>query len=43
MDKKKIENAIKEILVGVGENPKRADLRLTPKRVREEVSRSLAN
>ena len=42
MDKKKIENAIKEILVGVGENPKRADLRLTPKRVADMYEQILS-
>ncbi|MGB4520752.1 MAG: GTP cyclohydrolase I FolE [Candidatus Omnitrophota bacterium] len=35
MDKKKIEKAIKEILVAIGENPKRKDLLDTPKRVAE--------
>lgn len=33
MDKKRIENAVKEILVAIGEDPKREDLRGTPKRV----------
>lgn len=35
MDKKKIEKAIRDILHGIGENPKRKDLRDTPKRVAE--------
>ncbi|MFH1128707.1 MAG: GTP cyclohydrolase I FolE [Candidatus Omnitrophota bacterium] len=35
MDKKKIEKAIKEILVAIGENPKRKDLLDTPRRVAE--------
>lgn len=35
MDKKKIEKAIYEILVAIGENPKRKDLLDTPKRVAE--------
>ena len=33
MDKKKIEKAIANILVAIGENPRRRDLRETPKRV----------
>lgn len=33
MDKKKIEKAVKEILIAVGEDPNREDLRGTPKRV----------
>ncbi len=33
MDKKKIENAVKDILEAIGENPKRKDLLDTPKRV----------
>ncbi|MFH1406730.1 MAG: GTP cyclohydrolase I FolE [Candidatus Omnitrophota bacterium] len=35
MDKGKIEKAVKMILEGIGENPGRADLRATPKRVAE--------
>ncbi|MBM3252400.1 MAG: GTP cyclohydrolase I FolE [Candidatus Omnitrophica bacterium] len=35
MDKKKIENAIKVILEAIGEDPKRHDLKDTPKRVAE--------
>lgn len=35
MDKKRIEKAIREILLAVGEDPKRADLKDTPKRVAE--------
>lgn len=33
MDKKKIEKAIRNILEAIGDNPKRADLRETPRRV----------
>lgn len=35
MDKKKIENAIKDILEAIGENPRKKDLLDTPKRVAE--------
>lgn len=35
MDKKKIEKAVRDILVAVGENPRRSDLIDTPKRVAE--------
>ena len=35
MDKKKIENAIKAILEAIGEDPKKPDLKETPKRVAE--------
>jgi len=35
MDKKKIEKAIKDILVAIGEDPKKKDLLETPKRVAE--------
>lgn len=35
MDKKKIEQAIRDILEAIGENPKREDLLETPKRVAE--------
>ena len=35
MDKKKIEKAVHDILIAIGENPKREDLVETPKRVAE--------
>lgn len=35
MDKKRIEKAVREILLAVGENPSRSDIRETPKRVAE--------
>ena len=35
MDKKKIEKAVRDILVAVGENPSRHDIKDTPKRVAE--------
>jgi GTP cyclohydrolase I len=35
MDKKRIEKAVREILVAVGEDPKRRDIKDTPKRVAE--------
>lgn len=35
MDKKKIEKAVRDILVAVGEDPSRSDIRDTPKRVAE--------
>jgi len=35
MDKKKIQNAIKDILIAIGDNPEREDLKDTPKRVAE--------
>ncbi len=35
MDKKKIEKAVRDILVAVGEDPRRSDLKDTPKRVAE--------
>lgn len=35
MDKKRIEKAVKEILLAVGENPNRADIKETPRRVAE--------
>ncbi|MCU0666359.1 MAG: GTP cyclohydrolase I FolE [Candidatus Omnitrophica bacterium] len=35
MDKKKIEKAVRDILVAIGENPKKKDLLETPKRVAE--------
>ncbi|MBM3252815.1 MAG: GTP cyclohydrolase I FolE, partial [Candidatus Omnitrophica bacterium] len=35
MDKKKIENAIREILEAIGEDPKRKDIQETPRRVAE--------
>jgi len=33
MDKKKIEKAVRDILIAIGENPRRSDIRDTPKRV----------
>lgn len=33
MDKSRIEKAVREILIGIGEDPKRVDIRNTPKRV----------
>jgi GTP cyclohydrolase I len=35
MDKKKIEKAVKDILVAIGENPNRPDMKETPRRVAE--------
>ena len=35
MDRKKIEKAVRDILIGIGENPKRKDLQHTPARVAE--------
>ena len=35
MDKRRIEKAIKEILIAIGEDPKRRDIKDTPKRVSE--------
>ncbi|MCX5679661.1 MAG: GTP cyclohydrolase I FolE, partial [Candidatus Omnitrophica bacterium] len=35
MDKKKIEKAVREILTAIGEDPKRSDIKDTPKRVAE--------
>lgn len=35
MDKKRIEKAVREILLAVGENPDRADIKDTPRRVAE--------
>ncbi|MFA5085131.1 MAG: GTP cyclohydrolase I FolE [Candidatus Omnitrophota bacterium] len=35
MDKKKIEKAVKDILIAVGEDPKRKDIKDTPRRVAE--------
>ncbi|MCX7661831.1 MAG: GTP cyclohydrolase I FolE, partial [Candidatus Omnitrophica bacterium] len=35
MDKRKIIRAIKEILIAIGEDPNRADLKVTPQRVAE--------
>lgn len=35
MDKKKIERAVRDILYAIGEDPKRADLKETPRRVAE--------
>ncbi|RJO64933.1 MAG: GTP cyclohydrolase I FolE [Candidatus Omnitrophota bacterium] len=33
MDKKKIEKAVRDILIGIGEDPRKKDLRETPRRV----------
>ncbi|MFA5276731.1 MAG: GTP cyclohydrolase I, partial [Candidatus Omnitrophota bacterium] len=35
MDRKKIEKAVRDILVGIGENPQKKDLLQTPARVAE--------
>ncbi len=35
MDKKKIEKAVRDILIAIGEDPKRSDIKDTPKRVAE--------
>ncbi|RKY32181.1 MAG: GTP cyclohydrolase I FolE [Candidatus Omnitrophota bacterium] len=35
MDRKKIEKAISDILIAIGENPRRKDLQKTPKRISE--------
>ena len=35
MDKKRIEKAVREILLAVGENPARPDIKDTPRRVAE--------
>lgn len=35
MDKKRIEKAVRDILIAVGENPNRADIKETPRRVAE--------
>lgn len=35
MDKKRIAKAVKEILLAVGDNPNRADIKDTPRRVAE--------
>ena len=42
MDKKKIEKAVRDILVAVGENPNRRDIKETPKRVAEMYEEILA-
>ena len=42
MDKKKIEKAVRDILVAVGENPERSDIRDTPKRVADMYEEILA-
>jgi GTP cyclohydrolase I len=42
MDKKKIEKAVRDILVAVGENPNRHDIKDTPKRVAEMYEEILA-
>ena len=40
MDKKKIEKAVRDILIAVGEDPKRRDIKDTPKRVAEKIGRA---
>lgn len=42
MDKNRIEKAVKEILIAVGEDPKRKDIKDTPKRVAEMYEEILA-
>jgi len=42
MDKEKIEKAVKEILVAIGEDPEREGLRETPRRVAEAMEELLA-
>ena len=42
MDKKKIERAVRDILVAVGENPNRRDIKDTPKRVADMYEEILA-
>jgi GTP cyclohydrolase I len=42
MDKKKIEKAIRDILIAIGEDPKRRDIKDTPKRVAEMYEEILA-
>ena len=42
MDKKKIEKAVREILIAVGEDPKRKDIKDTPRRVAEMYEEILA-
>lgn len=42
MDKKRIEKAVQEILLAVGEDPKRKDIKETPKRVAEMYEEILA-
>jgi GTP cyclohydrolase I len=42
MDKKRIENAVKEILFAIGEDLKRSDMRLTPKRVSDMYEQILS-
>ena len=42
MDKKRIENAVKEILSAIGEDLKRSDMRLTPKRVSDMYEQILS-
>lgn len=42
MDKKRIEKAVREILIAVGENPNRRDIKDTPKRVAEMYEEILA-
>lgn len=42
MDKEKIEKAVKEILIAIGEDPEREGLRETPRRVAEAMEELLA-
>ena len=42
MDKKKIEKAVRDILIAVGEDPKRKDIKDTPRRVAEMYEEILA-
>ena len=42
MDKEKIEKAVKEILIAIGEDPEREGLRETPRRVAEALEELLA-
>jgi GTP cyclohydrolase I len=42
MDRKKIERAVRDILIAVGEDPKRKDIKETPKRVAEMYEEILA-
>jgi GTP cyclohydrolase I len=42
VDKKKIERAVRDILIAVGEDPKRRDIKDTPKRVAEMYEEILA-
>ena len=42
MDKKRIERAVKDILIAIGEDPKRKDIKDTPRRVAEMYEEILA-